>query len=136
MLMSTLKPLGELENPSEFIARHIGISAADEQHMLSVIGEASRRALIESIVPRSIARAQAMDLPAPVTEAAALAARNGIEPHAGHGLTFENVGPIAAIPQIAELNIGHFLIGEAIFIGLSDAIQQMRANMEAARGTA
>ena len=73
MLMSTLKPLGELENPSEFIARHIGISAADEQHMLSVIGAASRRALIESIVPRSIARAQAMDLPAPVTEAAALA---------------------------------------------------------------
>jgi len=71
-----------------------------------------------------------------ITEAAALAARNGIEPHAGHGLTFENVGPIAAIPQIAELNIGHFLIGEAIFIGLSDAIQQMRANMEAARGTA
>jgi glycine dehydrogenase len=73
MLMSTLKPLGELENPSEFIARHIGISAADEQHMLSVIGEASRRALIESIVPRSIARAQAMVLPAPLTEAAALA---------------------------------------------------------------
>ena len=73
MLMSTLKPLGDLENPSEFIARHIGISAADEQHMLGVIGEASRRALIESIVPRSIARAQAMDLPAPITEAAALA---------------------------------------------------------------
>ncbi len=72
MLMSTLKPLGDLENPSEFIARHIGLSAADEQHMLSVIGEASRRALIESIVPRSIARAQAMQLPAPVTEAAAL----------------------------------------------------------------
>ena len=69
MLMSTLKPLGELENPSEFIARHIGISAADEQHMLSVIGEASRRALIESIVPRSIARAQAMDLPAPTRSA-------------------------------------------------------------------
>ena len=73
MLMSTLKPLGELENPSEFIARHIGISAVDEQHMLGVIGEASRRALIESIVPRSIARAQPMDLPAPVTEATALA---------------------------------------------------------------
>ena len=73
MLMSTLKPLGDLENPTEFIARHIGISDADEQHMLSVIGEASRRALIDSIVPRSIARAQAMDLPAPVTEAAALA---------------------------------------------------------------
>ncbi len=73
MLMSTLKPLGELENPSEFIARHIGISGADEQHMLGVIGEASRRSLIESIVPRSIARAQDMVLPAPLTEAAALA---------------------------------------------------------------
>lgn len=71
-----------------------------------------------------------------ISEAAALAARNGIEPHAGHGLTFENVGPIAAIPQIAELNIGHFLIGEAIFIGLSEAIQHMRAHMDAARGTA
>ena len=66
-------PLATLENPSEFIARHIGISAADEQMMLSVIGEASRRALIDSIVPRAIARATPMDLPAPVTEAAALA---------------------------------------------------------------
>ena len=72
MLMSTHRPLGELENPSEFIARHIGISPADEQHMLSVIGEASRRALIEGIVPRSIARSQAMQLPSPITEAAAL----------------------------------------------------------------
>ena len=73
MLMPSVKPLDQLENACEFIARHIGISDADEQHMLGVIGEASRRALIESIVPRSIARAQAMDLPAPVTEAAALA---------------------------------------------------------------
>ena len=72
MLMSAHRPLGDLENPSEFIARHIGIGPADEQHMLSVIGEASRRALIEGIVPRSIARSQAMQLPAPVTEAAAL----------------------------------------------------------------
>lgn len=69
-----------------------------------------------------------------ISEAAALAARNGIEPHAGHGLTFDNVGPIAAIPQIRELNIGHFLIGEAIFTGLSDAIHAMRSHMEAARG--
>jgi glycine dehydrogenase len=73
MLMPTALPLGELENPTEFIARHIGISAADEQLMLSVIGEASRRALIDSIVPRSIARARPMELPAAVTEAAALA---------------------------------------------------------------
>lgn len=66
-------------------------------------------------------------------DAAALAARNGIEPHAGHGLTFDNVGPIAAIPQIRELNIGHFLVGEAIFTGLADAIKTMRAHMDAAR---
>lgn len=69
-----------------------------------------------------------------ISEAAALAARNGIEPHAGHGLTYDNVGPIAAIPQLRELNIGHFLIGEAIFTGLVRAIATMRDHMEAARG--
>ena len=73
MLMPSVKPLGDLENPSEFIARHIGIGPADEAHMLSVIGEASRRALIEAIVPRSIARSAGMQLPPAVTEAAALA---------------------------------------------------------------
>lgn len=69
-----------------------------------------------------------------ITDAAALAARNGIEPHAGHGLTFDNVGPIAAIPQMRELNIGHFLIGEALFTGLADAIATMRRQIAAARG--
>ncbi|MDI1341517.1 aminomethyl-transferring glycine dehydrogenase [Polaromonas sp.] len=73
MLMPTAKPLRELENTSEFIARHIGIDETDETHMLSVVGSASRRALIDGIVPRSIARSQAMAIPAPVTEAAALA---------------------------------------------------------------
>ena len=73
MLMPSVKPLNELENASEFIARHIGISEADETHMLSVIGEASRRALIDSIVPRSIARSAGMDLPPAASEAAALA---------------------------------------------------------------
>ena len=73
MLMSALKPLGELENSTEFAARHIGPYADDEQHMLSVIGAASRRALIEAIVPRSIARSKPMALPAPLTEAQALA---------------------------------------------------------------
>lgn len=68
-----------------------------------------------------------------ITDAAALAARNGIEPHAGHGLTYDNVGPIAAIPQIRELNIGHFLIGEAIFVGLAESIGRMRSIMDAAR---
>ena len=68
-----------------------------------------------------------------ITDAAALAAKNGIEPHAGHGLTFDNVAPIAAIPQLAELNIGHFLIGEAIFTGLEASVRRMRAMMDAAR---
>ena len=68
-----------------------------------------------------------------IADAAALAAKNGIEPHAGHGLTFENVQPIAAIPQIAELNIGHYLIGEAIFIGLEESVRMMRALMDDAR---
>lgn len=68
-----------------------------------------------------------------IADAAALAAKNGIEPHAGHGLTYDNVAPIAAIPQFMELNIGHFLIGEAIFCGLEGSVSKMRALMDAAR---
>jgi pyridoxine 5-phosphate synthase len=63
----------------------------------------------------------------------AAAARLGLEVHAGHGLTFDNVKPIAAIPEIRELNIGHFLIGEAIYIGLEASIKKMRALMDEAR---
>jgi len=73
MLMQSARPLGELENPTEFVARHIGIEAGDEAAMLAAIGESSRRALIDSIVPRSIARGAPMQLPPAVTEAAALA---------------------------------------------------------------
>ena len=68
-----------------------------------------------------------------IADAAALAAKNGIEPHAGHGLTFDNVVAIAAIPQLAELNIGHFLIGEAIFTGLEASVSKMRNLMNHAR---
>ena len=68
-----------------------------------------------------------------ISEMAALAARNGIEPHAGHGLTYDNVQPIAAIPQLAELNIGHYLIGEAVFVGLELAVRRMRELMDEAR---
>ena len=68
-----------------------------------------------------------------LSDAAALAAKNGIEVHAGHGLTFDNVGPIAAIPQVRELNIGHFLVGEAIFIGLEASVRRMRTLMDSAR---
>ncbi len=65
--------------------------------------------------------------------AAALAASLGLEVHAGHGLTYDNVAPVAAMPEVAELNIGHFLIGEAVFVGLAAAIGRMRALMDAAR---
>jgi pyridoxine 5-phosphate synthase len=68
--------------------------------------------------------------------AAAHAESIGLECHAGHGLTFDTVGPIAAIPTIAELNIGHFLVGEAIFGGLDSAIRRMRALMDKARAEA
>jgi glycine dehydrogenase len=73
MLMSAHRTLAELENAAEFIARHIGIEEADERHMLSVIGAASRRALIDAIVPRAIARTRPMALPAVLSEAQALA---------------------------------------------------------------
>jgi pyridoxine 5-phosphate synthase len=66
-------------------------------------------------------------------EAAAQAAALGLEVHAGHGIDYETVGAIAAIPELAELNIGHFLIGEAIFTGLDPAIRRMRSLMDASR---
>ena len=68
-----------------------------------------------------------------IADMAALAVKNGIEPHAGHGLTYENVQAIAAIPQLAELNIGHYLVGEAIFVGLESAVRRMRELMDNAR---
>lgn len=68
-----------------------------------------------------------------IRAAAELGAEKGIEIHAGHGITFDSVKPVAAIPQIAELNIGHFLIGEAIFTGLEAAIARMKALMKDAR---
>ncbi len=67
-------------------------------------------------------------------EGAKRAADQGLEVHMGHGLSYETVGPVAALPEVAELNIGHFLIGEAVFVGLPQAIATMRAAMEAARG--
>ncbi len=66
-------------------------------------------------------------------DCAALAVKNGIEPHAGHGLTFDNVVPVAAIPQLAELNIGHYLVGEAIFTGFEASVRRMRELMDEAR---
>ncbi len=68
-----------------------------------------------------------------IRNAAEFGADLGLEIHAGHGLTYENVAPIAAISHIRELNIGHFLIGEAIFSGLTDSVQKMRRLMDDAR---
>ncbi len=70
---------------------------------------------------------------AAIRDAAAYGASRGLEIHAGHGLTYDNVKPVAAIPEIRELNIGHFLVGEAIFVGLDAAIRRMRQLMDEGR---
>ncbi len=69
-------------------------------------------------------------------QAAADGAALGLEMHAGHGITFDGVNAIALIPELVELNIGHFIVGEAIFTGLEPAIRQMRSLMDAARASA
>ncbi|MFZ2031765.1 MAG: pyridoxine 5'-phosphate synthase [Vitreimonas sp.] len=63
------------------------------------------------------------------------AASLGLEVHAGHGIDYETVAPIAAMPEVRELNIGHFLVGEAIFVGLAPAVSEMRRRMDAARAS-
>ncbi|MGH6828150.1 MAG: pyridoxine 5'-phosphate synthase [Rhizomicrobium sp.] len=77
--------------------------------------------------------AERQRLLARIREAAEYGTSLGLEVHAGHGLTYDNVQPVAALPQIRELNIGHFLVGEAIFEGLAAAIQKMRLLMDEAR---
>ncbi|MBT3305344.1 MAG: pyridoxine 5'-phosphate synthase, partial [Alphaproteobacteria bacterium] len=68
-----------------------------------------------------------------IADAAVAAGELGLECHAGHGLTFDTVGPVAALANVRELNIGHFLIGEAIFSGLDSSIKRMRSLMDKAR---
>jgi pyridoxine 5-phosphate synthase len=68
-----------------------------------------------------------------IEDAAAIAGELELECHAGHGLSFDTVAPVAAIPNVVELNIGHFLVGEAVFLGLENAIGKMRQCMDAAR---
>jgi pyridoxine 5-phosphate synthase len=62
------------------------------------------------------------------------AAAAGLEVHAGHGLDYDNVKPLVEIPEIVELNIGHFLIGEALFIGLAESVRRMRVKIDQVRG--
>lgn len=88
-------------------------------------------AYAHAVLDGDTARAEA--LLSRLRAAATEGARLGLEVHAGHGLTFDNVAPVAAIPELRELNIGHFLVGEAIFTGLDATIRRMRALMDAAR---
>jgi pyridoxine 5-phosphate synthase len=108
-------------DPAQVAAAKAAGAAVVELHT-GAYCEAVRRRSPEA--PRLLAQLKA---------AAAEAERLGLEVHAGHGIDYETVEAVAAIPQVAELNIGHFLIGEAIFIGLGPAIQRMRALMEKAR---
>jgi len=71
-----------------------------------------------------------------IKASAAHGAKLGLEVHAGHGLTFQNVQPVAALPQIVELNIGHFLVGESVFMGLGEAVKEMKRLMQDARAGA
>ncbi len=132
-----------------------GLSVADHQNQLGPAVAALKAAGIRVSLfidpdPRQLDAAVALG--APVVElhtgayadgkpgeidrlraAARHAAMRDLECHAGHGLTFGNVGAIAALPEIRELNIGHFLVAEALFIGLAESIRRMRALMDAAR---
>jgi pyridoxine 5-phosphate synthase len=76
---------------------------------------------------------QASAILAALKSGALQAASLGLEVHAGHGIDYETVAPVAAIPEVAELNIGHFLVGEAIFVGLKEAVTEMRRRIDAAR---
>src|SRR6478672_2060994 len=73
---------------------------------------------------------------AALVEGAKIGAAEGLHVYAGHGLTVKNVGPVAAIPQVTELNIGHSIVSRAIFVGLDEAVREMRRAMDAARPTA
>ncbi|WP_448581262.1 pyridoxine 5'-phosphate synthase [Thermaurantiacus sp.] len=134
-----------------------GLDAAGQQGMLKPLVERLRDAGIRVslfVAPEARQIEAAAQLGVPVIElhtgpyahsggaaaelghlrkAAAMAKQLGLEVHAGHGLSFANVGPVAAIPELSELNIGHFLIGEALFSGLDAAVRAMRARMDAAR---
>ena len=102
---------------------------ATRVHRAAITTDANRRTPQRR---RSSAEPQRAEL-ARLRKAAALCARLGLECHAGHGLSYADVGPVAAIPEVRELNIGHFLVGEAIFVGLEQAIREMRRVMDVAR---
>lgn len=108
-----------------------GVQLAVAKALGAHVVELHTGAFCEAVLAGDSGR-QAVEL-ARLTDAAREAARLGLEVHAGHGLSFDSVTPVAAIPEVVELNIGHFLVGEAIFTGLTAAITRMRALMDEAR---
>ncbi|MDE0057316.1 MAG: pyridoxine 5'-phosphate synthase [Defluviicoccus sp.] len=117
-------------------AKGIRVSLFIEPEARQIEAAAAIGAPVVELHTGAYCEAGAGDAPAQLARleaAAAAAAALGLECHAGHGIAFDSVGPIARIPTLAELNIGHFLIGEAIFDGLDRAIRRMRELMDAAR---
>src|SRR5262249_29966436 len=108
------------------------IDADAEQIQAAVAARVPVVELHTGVYADSHGAAQARELER-LRSAAVLAARRGLEVHAGHGLNYHNVAPVAAIPEIVELNIGHAIIARALFVGLTAAVQEMKALMLAAR---
>lgn len=112
----------------------VSLFVAPERHQLDAAARLGAPVVELHTGPYSHAVGDAVDRELDRLRAAAeYGASLGIEIHAGHGLTYDNVMPVAAIPQVRELNIGHFLIGEAVFAGLDPAIRRMRTLMDEAR---
>lgn len=107
-------------------AKHIGARAIE-------IHTGTYAKLHEGLGSQSIATHKLAHAVRDISDAAKMAHKLGLEVHAGHGLNYDNVMAIAAIPQIAELNIGHFLMGEAMFVGLHESIKKMRMLLDKTR---
>jgi pyridoxine 5-phosphate synthase len=117
---------------SELVKAHIRVSMFIEPDKRQLDASKALGAPVVELHTGAYAHGAAGELER-IRAAAEYGASIGLEIHAGHGLTFDNVTPIAAIPQIRELNIGHFLVGEAVFIGLDASIRRMRQLMDEAR---
>lgn len=124
---ATLRPI-----VASLAAAGIRVSLFIDPEPTQVAAAAALGAPVVELHTGAYAHGRAGEL-ARLAEAARQAHAAGLEVHAGHGLSFDNVGPVAALPQVAELNIGHFLIGQAILEGLAPTIRHMRELMDAAR---
>jgi len=125
----------ETSNPSRERPGEVGIARGDELVATRALAPSGRHD--DALMPAVAGVCEGAGVAARELEriraAAELADAAGLEVHAGHGLAYDTVKPVAALPQVVELNIGHFLIGEAIFCGLEESIRRMRALMDEAR---